>query len=90
MLRLVPVHCHEMPFRGVGVGCSGRNVNSWVLLPHEVDVPHRKVLADDVSSVVTPAHQSITSPRPTDYTHLVSCQERPSLKKLSSRAMQAC
>ena len=35
------------------VQCSG-NVDSWVLLPHKVDVTNREILADDVSSVVTP------------------------------------
>lgn len=33
--------------------CSG-NVDSWVLLPHKVDVTNGEILADDVSSVVTP------------------------------------
>ena len=33
--------------------CSG-NIDSGVLLPHEVDVSNREILADDVSSVVTP------------------------------------
>ena len=36
-----------------GVQCSG-NVDSRVLLPHKVDVTNREILADDVSSVVTP------------------------------------
>ena len=35
------------------VQCSG-NVDSWVLLPHKVDVTDGEILADDVSSVVTP------------------------------------
>ena len=33
--------------------CSG-DVDSGVLLPHEVDVTNREILADDVSSVVAP------------------------------------
>ena len=33
--------------------CLG-NIDSGVLLPYEVDVTNREILADDVSSVVTP------------------------------------
>ena len=70
--------------------CS-RDDNIGVLLPDKVDIANGEIFADNVTSVVTPDVEIDLDYKIflNNQAYFVSCQVRPSLKKLSKRAIQA-